>query len=79
MPLVQSTCKNAGNSCLPSIEHIWGIIYLVLRVIIIPISGLRRVMVKMWKDNRIKVGIWGQELGTGNFWPYQKAWISKAT
>jgi hypothetical protein len=27
----------------------------------IPISGLRRVM---WRDNRIRVGIWGQELGT---------------
>jgi hypothetical protein len=36
----------------------------VLRVIIIPISGLRRVMVKMWGNNRIRVGIWGQELGT---------------
>jgi hypothetical protein len=40
------------------------IIYLVLRVIMVPISGLRRVMVKMRRDNRIRVDIWGQELGT---------------
>jgi hypothetical protein len=37
---------------------------MIYQVIMIPISGLRRVMVKVWRDNRIRVGIWGPELGT---------------
>jgi hypothetical protein len=39
-------------------------ILIIYQVIMFPISGLRRVMVKMWRDNRIRVGIWRQELGT---------------